>query len=469
VRHPGTPAGLLALALLAALAHSALGASYGGTLRVGVLDLPPSPAPRVPSGAGERLLAGLVHDTLLRLDEEALHPALATAWTTTANRREWRLALRDATFHDGTTLLSGDVVRSLRRFLRSPSSAAAHLAEQLEGGVPFRGGTSEELPGILADPGSVRLRFDAAPADSLAALGALASPAAAITSASGAGTGPFIPTLSTPGERFDLTAFTEHVRGRPFLSRIRIRRFDARPALADALAAGSLDAGEMGRPSDPASATLLMRLDPNQPLFARRGVRRAIARSLDRERAASLAGAGAVATAALLPLHPVPPEATAPFPPRLLRGTATLAVARDVPPEASRLVVAHFAALGLQLEAAPHAPDDMPEAPVQLRFWQPELSEPSIATRELLTLGPAPADAHRALRRAALSLDPLERRLALGEIAATVLNHAVLVPILVTPLSLETRPGVHGVRQTSTGPSLEDAWRETGLPGESLP
>jgi Bacterial extracellular solute-binding proteins, family 5 Middle len=469
VRQPATRIGLLAFAMLAPLAHPALGPSYGGTLRVGVLDLPRSAAPRVPSGAGEQLLNGLVHETLLHLYGEALRPALASGWTAAADGREWRLTLRSATFHDGTTLLAGDVVRSLRRFLRSRSTAAAHLAEQLDGGVAFRGGSSEELPGLLAAEGVVRLRFHLAPPGALAALAALASPAAAITSAQGAGTGPFIPTLSTPGERFDLTAFSGHARGRPFLSRVQIRRFGTRAAVAEALNDGALDMGETGVPSSPAPATLLMRLDPNGPLFGRRGIRAAIAGSLDRERAAARSAAAAVATAGLFPLHPVSPGAPEPIPTRLLRGTATLAVARDVPPAASRLLVAHFAALGLRLEASPHPPGGMPEAPVQLRFWRPELPDPLLATRELLSLGPAPAAAHRALRRAALSGDPVERRLLLDEVADAVRAHAVLVPILVAPLSFDTGPGVHGVRQTPAGASLEDAWRETELHAEGPP
>jgi ABC-type transport system substrate-binding protein len=455
-----TPARLLlatALAVFAAAVHAALGPSYGGTLRVGVLDLPQSASPALPAGAGERLLARLVHDTLVHLEGETPEPALAASWTAAEDGREWRLALRPATFHDGTALGARDVVRSLRRFLRGPSPSAAHLAEQLDGGAAFRSGDASELPGLVAGEDWVALRFHSSPASPLAPL---ASPAAGITSAGGSGLGPFVPTVADPGERFDMTAFSAHVRGRPFLSRVLMLRFGTREEAAQALEREAVDMAVTGRAPQAPGSTLILRLDPSRAPFDRAGIRSAIARSLARDRIAPVLGSSSLPTRRLLPWVPAAPAAPGPLPARLLRGRATLAVARDVPATASRMLVAHFAALGLELHAAPYPPGALPPAPILLRFWEPELPDPLLAARELVSLAPAPAAAHRELRQATLSADPVERRLLLDGVAAAVEDHAVLIPVAVAPLSFETGPGVHGVAYAGSTPLLEDAWRE---------
>src|SRR5260370_10039189 len=89
-------------------------------------------------------------------------PILAESWAASAAGREWTLTLRpSARFQDDTPLTSEATVRSLRRFLRGPGAAAAHLAETLEGGQAFRSRTSEDLPGLSApDPRRVALRTD---------------------------------------------------------------------------------------------------------------------------------------------------------------------------------------------------------------------------------------------------------------------------------------------------------------------
>jgi len=159
-------------------ARSALGPRYGGELRIAVVEPATTVEPSVPRGLADRILAGLVHETLLGVDDEGRpRPALAQSWASAADGREWTLRLAPATFHDGTPVVSADAVRGLRRFLRSESVAAAHLARTLEGGDEYRRRGTEALPGLTTlDDARVVLRLRVATAVPLAPL---ASPAAA--------------------------------------------------------------------------------------------------------------------------------------------------------------------------------------------------------------------------------------------------------------------------------------------------
>jgi ABC-type transport system substrate-binding protein len=171
-------------ALVPLLLHAALGPRYGGELKVGVMELPATTEPGGERGGGAALVSLLAHETLVEVDEGGFpSPALAHGWSTGAGGREWTLRLWEgASFHDGRPVTAADVVRSLRRFLRSPSFAAARLAEGLDGGGAFRARQAEELGGLLAPDGRhVVLRFIQAQALPLAAL---AAPAAAVTSPS---------------------------------------------------------------------------------------------------------------------------------------------------------------------------------------------------------------------------------------------------------------------------------------------
>src|SRR5262249_47648945 len=73
----------------------------------------------------------------------------------------WTLRLADgARFHDDRSVSSDDAARSLRRFLRSPSTAAARLAGALGGGAAYRARATEDLPGLRAPgPGRLVLRL----------------------------------------------------------------------------------------------------------------------------------------------------------------------------------------------------------------------------------------------------------------------------------------------------------------------
>jgi ABC-type transport system substrate-binding protein len=459
------PAAALALLLLLPAAlRAALGPRYGGELTVGVLDLPPTLEPTVPRSQGARLLAGLAGEGLVGGGPDAVPtPSLAESWAASAAGREWTLTLRTAArFHDDTPLTSEATVRSLRRFLRGPGAAAAHLAEALEGGPAFRSRVNEDLPGLSApDPRRIVLRTDGPRALPLLPL---ASPAAAITSPTGAGAGPFVPTVVLPGRRVVLTAFGGHARGRPFLDRVQVVAAPDAPALHVELRAGRIDlgAGEAGLSA--LAATFLLMLDPAHPPFDQADARAAVAAAIDRvEMAAKLIPGGDPAPFLLVPgllpaLGAEAPRSRAPA-----RGTLTLAVGTDVPPLLSQRVVAHLITLGLTVRVLPANPASVREVPASARLllWSPELPEAGLALEELAALASHPPGAQDPLAAAARELDLDRRRVLLYRAEAALRAENILVPLGSVPLSFGGRAGVHGARLDLSGRlSLEDAWTE---------
>lgn len=447
---------------LARTARPALGPRYGGELRIAVGDLPASLEPVVPHGSGERLLAGLVHETLLGIDEDGHpRPALVQAWSVAADGHEWTLRLATGSFHDGTAVTAADAVRSLRRFLRSGSGAAAHLARSLDGGAAFRAGTTDELAGLSApDEARVVLRF---PAPGALPLSPLASPAAAVVSTRGAGAGAFAPTTPPSARGLRLTAFGRHVRGRPFLDAVSIlvTGEDRNRPFNGADVSGAVP------PLPPASGLLLLVMDSTGPPLSDPGARALAAASVDREQLARHFLPGSEPADLLLApslLAPAP-VATTPAPPgsRLPPGRITLRVATDVAPSASQRVVAHLAALGLEVQAIPVPPGVAAVLAGQPRLvvWYPEVAEAGLALEELAALAGSRPEIRRLLDAADAERDADRRRAALQRAEEALRATSALVPLARVPLALGGRPGVHGLRATATGALVvEDAWVE---------
>lgn len=462
---PGGPFGIVALLLLApTLALGALGPRYGGDLTLGVVELPPSTDPSVPRSLTDALVAGLVHETLLGIGPDGIPvPALAQTWASAAAGRELSLGLaEDARFHDDRPLTSEDAVRSLRRFLRSPSAAAASFAESLDGGMAFRSGAQQELPGLAA-PDALHLTLRLVEPRPLP-LAPLAARAAAVTGSRGAGSGPFVPTVHVPGSRLGLTAFGAHVRGRPYLDRIQVVAFPDRQALRAELQAGKVDLAP-GEPGESAlAATLLLVLDPSQPPFQRAEARAALAAALDRADLVRNLLPGGDAAATLLVPSLLPPLGLEALPARRsLSGRLSMTVATDVPPLVSQRIVAYLAVLGLQVEAIPCSPAAArtAAAPARLLLWSPEVPEPGLALRELSALSTPVRAAQDALEAAARERDPDRRRVELHRAEAALRAEGVLVPLASVPVSFGARHGLHGARVDMAGRLvLEDAWIE---------
>lgn len=464
---PPTPAAAKAVVVaatvlgVASAVGAALGPRYGGELRIATGEVPAGIEPGVPRATAQKLLASLVHETLLGIDDDGRpRPGLAESWATAAEGREWTLRLAAATFHDNTPVTAADGVRAVRRFLRSGSVAGAHLARVLDGGDPFRHGVTDALPGVTAgDDRRVVLRFRLPTALPLATL---ASPAAAVVSARGAGAGPFVPTTPPSARGVSATAFGRHVRGRPFVDVVRV--------LSASADRGGVDAADVASvsPSLPEAVGLLMLvLDPGAGPLADRRMRALIASSVDRMQLARhfLPGGEAaevLLTAALLPPWPGPGPGPRP-PVATLSGRVALRVAADVPPSASQRVVAHLAAVGLDVQAIP-----MPAAAAaavtgqpRLVVWYPEVAEPGLALEELAALSGSPAEVRDALEAADAERDADRRRAALQRAEESLRGNQVLVPLARVPLPFGPRPGVHGLRTSASGTLIvEDAWME---------
>jgi ABC-type transport system substrate-binding protein len=456
---PPTAARLLIVSAILALpagVKSALGPRYGGTLVVAVREMPASLDPGAGHGVARSLLSGLVHETLLGVGPDGLPtPALVQGWTSAADGREWRLALREtATFHDGRPVTSEDALDAVRRFLRSASPSAAWLAAGLD----------PETPASTPDPGHLVLRFVEARALPLAPL---AAPAAAVLGPRGVGCGPFLPLSPTPGKRVGLMAFGGHVRGRPYLDAIEVVAAAGSGALEAGFRAGEVDVAPGGDGPSSLSglaATLILALDTARPPFDRSAARATVSGALDRgDIVRRLLPGGDAAPSLLVPGLLPPMVAYTPARGRPLAASVRMAVGRDVPPLVSQRIVASLAAVGLRVEAAAVAPAEAMRAPAAARLflWSPEVAEAGLALHELSLLGPAVAGVEEALGAAARELDLDRRRALLHRAEAVLREQDLLIPIAAVPVSFRARPGVHGPRVDLSGRLvLEDAWRE---------
>jgi ABC-type transport system substrate-binding protein len=453
---------LAAVALLMPVAGSAaLGPRYGGSLRVGVLDLPSGAEPSFARGLGSRLLLGLRHETLVRLDPQgAPEAALAVHWTPAASGREWTIEIDPrAAFHDGRPVTAADVVRSLRRFLRSDSPAGARLAALVDGGAAFRERATESLAGVASDgPTTIALRLTAPIADLPVDL---AAPAAAVTASDGAACGPFILVHAVRDERAALVAFSRHVAGRPFLDEVEILRYRDHEALQLALAKGSVDIA-LGEPgTSPRRGRLLLVLDATRPPFRGEAARQRVAAALDRRVLAERFLRESRPLCRLWWDAGAPPACRPgeePHSPRSTEGRVSLALAVDqeVPASASRRVVAHLLSLGYDVQVGvldSRRAAVGGEVDARLLLWAPEIDLAAPALSEAAGLPGVPGPVREIVRDATAPG---------GDVAAAetaLLDSATVIPLAATPLFAVRGGAVEGAR---TGPSgrllLEDAW-----------
>jgi MarR-like DNA-binding transcriptional regulator SgrR of sgrS sRNA len=451
--------GILSL-LAATRAPAALGPVYGGSVRLELSSLPDTVDPAHRTSTPSRWPLALVQETLLQADERGRpRPRLAAVVSTSAESREWALQLVDGLiFHDGRAVTASDAARSLRRFLRSASPAAASLASSLDGGGEYRDGRSEMLPGIaVTDERHLVLRTVTADERVLLPLTAVA---AAPTSPGGAGAGPFVPSLWTT-KRAVLTAFPGHVLGRPLLDEVQITLSgtggaDLRPTPTSDF-----------RVMSSASATLLLVLDTSRPPFDKQTARAAVSAAIDRRQLVQHFLRRGQPARSLLPAALGLPSATAPAAsaaaPGRLSGSTVLAVATDVLPAASQRVVAHLEALGLAVNVRPVSPDAIAGSPAAARLllWSPEIATPGLALAELQALGGHVAPEARRLLAEARASDVSVRDARLSQAEAALLLSQALLPLAAVPVEVHVRPGIHGVGIDAAGIlQLADAWRE---------
>jgi Bacterial extracellular solute-binding proteins, family 5 Middle len=447
--------------LLPVAVRAALGPRYGGSVRVGALDLPDGAEPAFARGFGSRLLLGLRHETLVRLSSQGEpEAAIAVRWSPAAGGREWDIEIDGrATFHDGRPVTASDAVRSLRRFLRSDSPAGARLAALVDGGPSFRERATESVPGLASGaPGTMVLRLTSATRDLPAEL---AAPAAAVTASNGAACGPFILVHAVRDERAALVAFARHVAGRPFLDEVELLRFPDHEALQLALAKGSVDIA-LGEPGPSARrGRLLLVLDATRPVFRDIGVRRRVAAAIDR---------GVLAERFIPEGRPLcrlwwevepQPGCGAGVQPRsaprtgMDSGSLALAVDKEVPVSASRRVVAHLMALGYRVEVRVlgSAAAAVADVDARLLLWAPEMDLPAAAMSEAAALPGVPGPVREIVREAAAPEGDA------GAAETALLDSATVIPLAATTLFAPRDESVLGVREGVVGRLvLEDAW-----------
>jgi len=459
-RRPPVRAPLLVLlATFALVSLGALGPRYGGRLTVGVLDLDTDGSPTFTRNRGARQLVDLTHETLVVLDDGgSVAPSLAQRWSAGTGGREWTFELAEtARFHGDSPVTAEDVVRSLARFLRSASPAAALLAARLDGGDAYRGGAIDALPAVSAvTVHRVLLRFSA---EQTSPPPELAAPAAAITNTDGAGCGAFVLAHVVRSERAALLAFDRHVRGRPFLDGVEIVRYTDQAAMRLALEQGKIQAA-LGQPgAAPRVARLLLLLDSEREPFHSLTARRRVARTFDRAAFVrrfmpeSQGVCRLLATASDACDAPTRFDASnRPDSPLLLNVDSALQ------PLASQRVVAYFVALGYRVNVSVLSPDAVVSTPADARLllWCPEVNEPLVALHELALL----AGALRPQQLAALAAEAARgpQHANIDEQERSVLASGTVVPLALAPMAaIGTNPV--GVNVAPTGVLLlESAW-----------
>jgi MarR-like DNA-binding transcriptional regulator SgrR of sgrS sRNA len=211
---------LVALTLAAAgitAAHAETRPHYAGNIEGSLLGSPGTFDPVHAQSHAEITLAGLVFDTLYRVEQSgAVEPQLATGLPDLdATRTVAKITLlKGVRFHDGSLLTPQDVVASLER-ARSGSGRWA-LAP---------------IASIKATGDVLELTLRA-PTPELATL--LALPPAAVTKAGKPpgehpiGSGPFeLESMDRANHRVVLKAFDDHFAGRPYTDRLVLSWFDS--------------------------------------------------------------------------------------------------------------------------------------------------------------------------------------------------------------------------------------------------
>lgn len=121
------------------------------------------------------LVVHQIFDRLVRFSRDLfVIPALAESWTVEDQGRTYRFSLRrDAFFHDGRPVTSGDVVYSISRLFRlSPSPTVLPHLLKIKGASEFARGDADRIAGLEAPgPHALIVRLDQAYAPFLTALG----------------------------------------------------------------------------------------------------------------------------------------------------------------------------------------------------------------------------------------------------------------------------------------------------------
>ncbi|MEM9557365.1 MAG: ABC transporter substrate-binding protein [Acidobacteriota bacterium] len=261
------------------------------TLRLGVHSGPLTLDPHARNEVVTFQTLRHVYEGLTQLDAGSrVTPCLAERWENLDALR-WRFTLREATFHDGSTLRAADVVASLERARRAEHEISSYLVEldavrvldertiELTTHRPYPILLSKLayvgiVPAAATEIGSERTASDPLP-----------------------GTGPYR-WLESTGDRLRLTAFADHWSGTPpAYGRVEMHVLAEAELRRAALLDGTVDLAQHLRPDDlaalrgepccralshPSQQTRYLAMRPDRPPFDDPRVRRAINLALDR-------------------------------------------------------------------------------------------------------------------------------------------------------------------------------------------
>ena len=209
----------------------------GGTLRLG-LERPKTldPAAVSPGSQSELLLADLLFDGLTRLDDDSAtaHPAIASAWSPSADQKSWQFTLRsDAHFSNGRTITATDVKYSLERVAKKgENSLPALRIDHIVGFGPFSSGAASELVGVhIVDEHTVSIELDtpqsvlpellSAPEFGIVPREAVEAANPPFASAP-VGSGPF----SFAGQTGDVVKLVRSTQGSAYLDGVEVHEYD---------------------------------------------------------------------------------------------------------------------------------------------------------------------------------------------------------------------------------------------------
>ncbi len=297
-------AALLALAL--AWPAEAPAQKRGGTLRLVFGADPPTLDPAQATDTTSSAVIRQLFDTLVELDERLeLRPALAEAWTVSADQRLYTFRLRHGVrFHTGRVLSAADVKFSFERAARGKRP---WVFEKIAGAREHIRGAAAGIAGIqVVDGQTVTLRLErpfapflylmAYDAASIVPREETERPGTAFASRP-VGTGAFRLKEWARDDRVVIDAFGDHFRGAPWLDRVVFRVIPAEVTRFNEYRTGRLDVSDIPTghcravKADPAFrghvavwptlGTHAVRFNVERAPFTDRRVRMAVAHAID--------------------------------------------------------------------------------------------------------------------------------------------------------------------------------------------
>ncbi|WP_099825112.1 ABC transporter substrate-binding protein [Oceaniglobus indicus] len=224
-------------------------APYGSTF--GTLDIQTS------SSVQDEFVAKAIHRSLYDWNSDTSQPELelATKVEVSDEGRTHTYTLRDAKFHDGTTLTSDDVIASYKRIIDPANAfAGARYFTNLVGVDAYKEDTSKDIEGLKKiDDKTFSLTYTGAtePGYDLMRVNAAIYPAGAADredlQTNPIGLGPFKFVENIPGSRVVVEKFDDfYEEGKPYLDKVNVLLLSDASARDVAFRNGEIDVSVMG-------------------------------------------------------------------------------------------------------------------------------------------------------------------------------------------------------------------------------